>query len=133
MLQRRLQLITSLIRSVAYSIYGHAVRVRVRCPLREVMFASGSGVWYSVMLCVSQAVSALVISLAVIGIGHFRARKKSIRYSYSTNFSFACYGVRTYGPGGAVEGATSTHIYPQTQTPPLPPRGPVAGELPSIT
>ena len=40
-----------------------------------VMFASG--VWYCVLLCVSQAVSALAISLAVM-VGHFRARKKSI-------------------------------------------------------
>ena len=43
--------------------------------LREVMFASG--VWYCVLLCVSQAVGALDISLAVM-VGHFRARKKSI-------------------------------------------------------
>ena len=43
--------------------------------LREVMFASG--VWYCVLLCVSQAVSALAISLAVM-VGHFTARKKSI-------------------------------------------------------
>ena len=39
------------------------------------MFASG--VWYSVLLCVSQAVGALAISLATM-LGHFRARKKSI-------------------------------------------------------
>ena len=43
--------------------------------LREVMFASG--VWYCVLFCVSQAVGALDISLAVM-VGHFRARKKSI-------------------------------------------------------
>ena len=43
--------------------------------LKEVMFASG--VWYCVLLCVSQAVNALAISLAVM-VGHFRARKKSI-------------------------------------------------------
>jgi len=40
--------------------------------LREVMFASG--VWYCVLLCVSQAVGALEISLAVMVV-HFRARK----------------------------------------------------------
>ena len=34
-----------------------------------------SGVWYCVLLCVSQAVGALDISLAVM-VGHFRARKK---------------------------------------------------------
>ena len=39
------------------------------------MFASG--VWYCVLFCVSQAVGALDISLAVMA-GHFRARKKSI-------------------------------------------------------
>ena len=43
--------------------------------LREVMFASG--VWYCVLVCVSQAAGALAIVLAVIG-GLFQAPKKSI-------------------------------------------------------
>ena len=43
--------------------------------LREVMFASG--VWYCVLVCVSQAAGALAIVLAVIG-GLFQAPQKSI-------------------------------------------------------
>ena len=59
--------------------------------LREVMFASG--VWYCVLLCVSQAVGALDISLAVM-VGHFRARKKSI---LSTQTFLSFFGPRLAG------------------------------------
>ena len=56
------------------SLSGTVSRM-LREVMSWVMFASG--VWYCVLLCVSQAVSALAISLAVM-VGHFRARKKSI-------------------------------------------------------